>query len=98
MALEVEWADEALSELDMIITYLEANWSDREIRNFFIRLEECIDRISDAPQRQKNSLRKPGVKEYQHSQQTTIFYNYNSTTVFILQIWSNFRDPKDLSK
>ncbi len=41
---------------------------------FFSRLEECLERIKEAPHPQKESLRKPRAKEYQHSPQTTIFY------------------------
>ena len=74
MALEIYWTDEANEGLDDIIEYLENIWSEREIGRFFSRLEECLERIKEAPHPQKESLRKPRAKEYQHSPQTTIFY------------------------
>lgn len=64
--MKIVWSDEANEGLDEIIEYLENNWTDREIKNFFIRLEACLDKIAEAPHRQKDSLRKPGTKEYQH--------------------------------
>lgn len=49
----IVWSDEANEGLDEIIEYLENNWTDREIKNFFIRLEACLDKIAEAPHRQK---------------------------------------------
>jgi hypothetical protein len=71
-------------------------WTDREVRNFFIRLEECLENIVAAPQRQKDSLRMPGAKEYQHSPQTTIFYSYTTEVVNILLVWINAKNPNDI--
>lgn len=92
----IVWSDEANEGLDEIIEYLENNWTDREIKNFFIRLEVCLDKIAEAPHRQKDSLRKPGTKEYQHSPQTTIFYSYDNNHVNILRVWMNAKDPDNL--
>lgn len=94
--MKIVWSDEANEGLDEIIEYLENNWTDREIKNFFIRLETCLDKIAEAPHRQKDSLRKPGTKEYQHSPQTTIFYSYDNNFVNILRVWMNAKDPDNL--
>ncbi|MCB0496708.1 MAG: type II toxin-antitoxin system RelE/ParE family toxin [Cyclobacteriaceae bacterium] len=96
MALKVVWTDEANEDLDELILYLEANWTHREIKSFFRRLEDCIESIRNSPQRQKDSLRKRGVKEYQLSKQTTIFYNYNKEEVHILRLWLNVKDSRSL--
>lgn len=45
MALEIVWTDEAKNQLDEIITYLEENWTEKEISKFFVRLEECLTEI-----------------------------------------------------
>lgn len=96
MALRLDWTDEANSDLDDIITYLEEEWEEEQIHHFFTRLEECLDHITSAPQRSKNSLRKEGTKEYQHSPQTTIFYSFDDHAVHILRLWTNFKDPNEL--
>ncbi len=93
MALDIVWADEANEDLDKIIEYLESKWSEKHIRQFFTRLEECLEHIQLAPHRQKNSLRKPETKEYQHSPKTTIFYSLDDQVVHILRVWSNIKDP-----
>lgn len=96
MALEISWSDEANDGLDEIVEYISSKWSDRELANFFIRLEECLEQIKEAPQRNKDSLRKNGVKEFQHSPQTTIFYTYDDSKVYILRLWLNAKDNKRL--
>jgi len=96
MALKIVWSDEANEGLDDIIEYLENNWTEREVSRFFIRLEECLKIVKEAPHRQKDSARKPGTKEYQHSPQTTIFYIYDDQTVTVLKLWMNLRNPENL--
>ena len=96
MALKIDWADEANEDLDDIIEYLEEKWTDEQIHNFFTRLEECLTNITEAPYRQKDSLRKEGTKECQHSPQTTIFYSFDDKVVNILRLWTNLKDPDRL--
>ena len=96
MALEVVWTDEANEGLDEIIEHLKDQWTDKEIHNFFTRLEECLENIKEAPHRQKDSIRKPGAKEYQHSPQTTIFYTFDDKVINILRIWTNQKNPGKL--
>lgn len=96
MALEVVWSDEANEGLDEIIQYLEEKWTEKEIRNFFVRLEKCLENIKQAPHRQMDSIRKPWTKEYQHSPRTTIFYTFDERVINILRVWSNPKDPGGL--
>lgn len=96
MALEIVWADEANEGLDEIIEHLEEKWTEKEIGRFFTRLEECLEHTKVAPHRQKDSIRKLGTKEFQHSPQTTIFYTYDDRVVNILRLWANVKDPRKL--
>jgi plasmid stabilization system protein ParE len=96
MALEVEWSDTAKLQLDNIINYLEENWTQREIRNFFKSLEKGIETISKAPKQHKSSLRKEGTFEFQLSSHITLFYTFDKQKVNILLLWSNRMDPKKL--
>ena len=96
MALEIVWSDEANEGLDEIIEHLEKKWTDKELHNFFTRLEECLAKIKEAPQRPKNSLRKPNTKEFQHSPQTTIFYTFTDKEINILRVWANLKSPEEL--
>jgi len=96
MALEIVWTDEANKGLDEIIEHLEEKWTERELSDFFTRLEECLSKIEEAPHRPKDPVRKEGTKEFQHSPQTTIFYTYDDKVVNILRLWANSKDPERL--
>lgn len=96
MALDVQWTLEAESQLDHIIEYLENNWTDREIENFFKKLEQGIAAISENPLQQKESLRKRGTYEYQLVPQVTLFYVFDESTVDVLLLWSNRMNPENL--
>lgn len=90
---KVVWTAEAESQLDETIEYLENNWSEKEIQNFFNRLEKSISAIKIAPHQYKKSSRKIGAREFQLSKQTTIFYSFNETEIIILLLWSNRKNP-----
>ncbi len=96
MALIVEWTLEAEEQLDDILEYLEANWTDREISNFFNKLEEGLEIIRKKPLQQKKSERKIGTHEYQLTRQVTLFYSFDTTVATILVLWSNRMIPEKL--
>ena len=93
MALKVQWTRESVQQLDAIILYLEARWSERELRSFFGKLDESIEHIRKNPDVHKRSERKQDTREYQLAPQTTIFYTFDDKVVTILLLWSNRMDP-----
>ncbi len=96
MALAIEWTDTAEAQLDDIIAYLESNWTPKEIRQFFNKLEQGIATIASHPTQHKKSIRKANTYEYQLSPQTTIFYTFDAEKVTILLLWSNRMNPNNL--
>ena len=96
MALIIEWTEEAESQLNNILDYLTNRWTQREVSNFFIALEEGLEIISNKPFQQKKSLRKPNAYEYQLASHTTIFYEFDKRTVTIMMLWSNRMNPENL--
>ena len=55
MALEISWSEQADANLAGIITYLQKNWTDRELKRFSKTLEEKINLISEYPLLYKKS-------------------------------------------
>ena len=96
MALEIVWSKEAEKQLDDVIEYLESNWTDKEISNFFQKLESAIQEIRSAPHRNKKSERKSDTHEYQLAPQITIFYNFEEKQIAVLLLWSNRQNPDKL--
>ena len=45
----VFWTHHALSELEDTIVYLDKNWTDKELKNFFLEVDHTIQLISKNP-------------------------------------------------
>jgi hypothetical protein len=43
---EITWSLEASENLDSIIEYFETNWTEKEINDFFLKLEKRLNIIS----------------------------------------------------
>lgn len=96
MALIVEWTEEAQRQLDGVIEYLEQNWTDREINNFFKKLERDLVIISKKPETFRLSQRLPGSRECQITSHTTVFYVFDHQILTVLLLWSNKMSPSKL--
>lgn len=46
---KILWTDNALNELEKTIEYLEANWTEKELRKLAINLEKTLNLISQNP-------------------------------------------------
>jgi plasmid stabilization system protein ParE len=98
MALEVSWSKEAREELIKVISYLEENWTEREIKRFTSKLEEQITIISSKPKTYKKSKRLLGTHECLITKHNSLFYTYNDTYLFIVTVWDNRQEPGKLKK
>lgn len=89
MALEIVWSDEADKQLDEIIDYLKNTWNERQLHDFFTRLEESLKAIKTNPGTFKDSQRKAGVKEFLVTPHNTLFYTFDKKCVYIISFWAN---------
>lgn len=92
----IDWADEALENLDYINDYLTNKWTDREVRNFYLNLEKTLIVISNNPLAFPESDLKINVRRSVLSKQTTIYYEIQEDCIVILSLFDNRRDPKSL--
>ena len=46
---KVVWTDFALKELESTIEYLQENWTEKELRNLALKLEDILSLISQNP-------------------------------------------------
>lgn len=92
----IKWSLEARANLDNIITYLETEWTEKEVRNFSERLESQLLLIGRTPDIYKKSLRKEGLRECQVTPHNTLFYTYDDEKLYIVTIYDNRQDPLKL--
>lgn len=89
----IDWADEALNNIDSIIDYLTIRWTDKEIRNFFKKLDRCLNIISKNPLSFPVSDFRPNIRRCVLSPQTTIYYEIKIDKIVILSVFVNYQDP-----
>ena len=95
---KVEWSLEAQINLNNIITYLEKEWTEKEIRYFSERLDKQLSTILLTPDIYKKSSRKTGLRECQITNHNTIFYTYDDEKLYIVTVFDNRQDPGQLIK
>lgn len=94
----IEWTFEAEQNLNAIFDYLEAAWTEREIRAFAQKLEINLEIISKQPTMFPYYDETMNVRRCVLSPQTTIYYcNVSSENkVVILSLFDNRRNPDTL--
>ncbi len=81
------WTDNALQELQATITYLEENWTEKEIRNFAAKLDNTLQLIKSNPELFPNSdyihIRRAVVTKH-----NIIYYSINERHIEIISLFS----------
>jgi hypothetical protein len=49
MAIEISWSDEAIETFQNNITYLEKEWSEKEVARFILQTQNIIVRLKKFP-------------------------------------------------
>ncbi|MGP8213954.1 MAG: type II toxin-antitoxin system RelE/ParE family toxin [Bacteroidia bacterium] len=96
MALKVVWSNEAKESLKKIITYLEENWTRRELSSFARILEKQLSIISNKPKCYKKSERLLGTRECLLTKHNSLFYTFDNENVFVVTLWDNRQEPGKL--
>jgi|SRR4051812_7591237 plasmid stabilization system protein ParE len=93
---KVIWSDQAKFNLQQIINYLENNWTKKEIKTFYMKLEKTISLISSNPELFRITNKRKNVRKCVFSKQTSIYYKVNDEEIFIVTLFDNRQNPKKL--
>ncbi len=69
---KVYWSDQALRNLETIIFYLKASWSDKEVDNFLKKLDHGIILIAQRPKMFPVSLLRSKLRRFVLTKQVSI--------------------------
>jgi len=97
MALKIIWSDEARESLAHILTYLEENWTEKELSSFARILEKQLSIISNKPRTYKKSERLLGTRECLLSKHNSLFYIADKNNLHIVSLWDNRQEPEKLT-
>ena len=95
MALKVFWTSDATESFNSAISYLESNWTDKEVRNFVKATDRTIVLISNFPRIFRRSAKK-NIHQAVITKQTSLFYQVEKKHIELLLFWDNRRNPKSL--
>jgi plasmid stabilization system protein ParE len=89
---KIDWTEEASSNLDEIIRYLENRWTAKEVSAFLIRLRNLIKTIQKTPLAfpLSKSLK---IRRAVLSKQTTLYYNVSGDIITIISLFDNRKNP-----
>lgn len=88
------WTDFALNELEATITFLEENWTEKEIRNLAQKLEEILNLISQNPYLFQTSEIKKDIRRVPILSHNTLYYRIKENKIEIISFFSNRKNPR----
>jgi plasmid stabilization system protein ParE len=86
MKLKVVISQRAENNLDMIVAYLENNWSARVKKNFILKLSKTVDLIAQSPFIFPASEIKKNVRRCVVTKHTILYYNVRNKEIEIITI------------
>lgn len=92
MDYKIFWSDESLNNLEAILSYLETEWTEREVLIFKKKLSNQLDLIQKNPKLFPISSIQPRLRKAVLSRQTTIFYELKGFEIHIAYLFSNRMD------
>jgi len=93
---KIIWSAEAENNLSSIIQHLEANWTARELKRFFSKLDHALKLISKNPKLFERTHRRRDVRRCVLSKQISIYYKIGRDNVYILSLFDNRQDLRKL--
>lgn len=88
----IKWSEDSVKDIQNIIQYLTDNWTEREIKRFFQRLERSISIIQIFPHAFPISPTNPSIRKCVNQKLNSIYYWIGETEITILSISDNRRE------
>jgi plasmid stabilization system protein ParE len=91
--LKIRWTEEATKNLESIIEYLKTNWTSKEVKKFFQKLEKQLLLLSIFPEAYPLSLKKKKIHRCVLTKNLTIYYTVDEEFLVLLSIFDTRQHP-----
>ena len=91
---KILWTDFALKELENTIEYLEENWTEKELQNLALNIEETLKLISQNPELFQGSEIKKEIRRAIILSHNTMYFRVKNNQIEIISFFSNRQNPK----
>jgi len=95
---EIEWSEQATRNFDDIVQLLSTSWNDKVVTNFVQSIDKELIHIKTFPYAFPATTQKEEVRRCVVSKINTIYYTVRKTTIYIVAICDNRRDPDRLNE
>jgi len=89
----IRWTDNALKELEETFTFLETNWTEKELRKLSNALDKTLNLISQNPYIFQSSDFKKDIRRAVILSLNSLYYRIKDQDVEILSFFSNKQKP-----
>jgi plasmid stabilization system protein ParE len=89
----IRWTDNALKELEETFTFLETNWTEKELRKLSNTLDKTLNLISQNPYIFQSSDFKKDIRRAVILSLNSLYYRIKDQDVEILSFFSNRQKP-----
>lgn len=96
MSYTILWTDEAVENLENILSYISTNWTEREGNKFKARLSEQLNIISKFPGVFPASAITPRLRKAVLTKQIIIFYEFKEQVIYIAYLFDSRQNPKKI--
>lgn len=87
-----------MKNLDSLLVYLKEEWSTKVKHDFVQKLDKSLKQIQELPDSFPESDNIRGLRKCVVTKQTTVFYKYSDTTIYVVTIFDNRQNPKSLER
>lgn len=94
--LNIRWTSEATKNLENIITYLETNWTSKELNKFFQKLEKQILILSFFPEAYPISSKTKKIHRCVFTKNLIIYYTVEEEYLVLLSLFDAKQHPDKL--
>lgn len=98
MDYKIFWTQEAIDNLESILEYLSANFSNQEIDKFKKKLSKQIELIQKFPQMFPVSSYNTKLRKAVLSKQTTVFYEVKENVIHLVYLFVNYQDIEKIRR
>ena len=98
MAYTVKWTSGADSSFESIVSFIEKEWTKREVERFIKRVNEKLLILSLYPDMFLVSNKRKHIHKTVLNKNVVLFYRQNKTAqqIELLLFWDTRRDPKTI--
>ncbi|MEL1243671.1 type II toxin-antitoxin system RelE/ParE family toxin [Flavobacterium sp. DGU11] len=87
------WTELADKELEEAIAYLEENWTDREIKNLFVKLDTTLKILASNPFIFQISDIEEDIRRAVVAKYNSLYYRINDNSIEIISFYNNRKNP-----